>query len=64
MAIEGLSDEVEAGAVVDLTCSIRRIKPAAEMYWLINGQRFNGLVNTTLNENEDSLTQNNTLKYR
>ena len=64
MAIEGLPDKVEAGTAIQLTCSIRRIKPEAEMYWLINGQRFDGFVNITLNDDENSLTQNNTLKYR
>ena len=50
MVIAGLSDLVEAGTQVRMTCSINRIKPeATEMYWTIRGNRVDGFPTLVAN---------------
>ena len=47
---------------VIVTCSVNRIKPeAAEMFFTIGGQKYNGTVSSNINQD---LTVTNSLKLR
>ena len=47
---------------VILTCSVNRIKPkAADMYFTIGGQKYNGTMSSMINQD---LTVTNNLKLR
>ena len=64
MTISGLPDILESGTTVELTCTVRRIKPeASEMFWIIDGQRIDGTIHTSLNQDIASLKQYNDMHY-
>ena len=48
---------VADGTRLELNCSVTRIKPeATDIYWTLGEQRYNGTVNTTLN-NDGTFSQ-------
>ena len=60
MIISGLPDLLVSGTTVELNCSVPRIKPeTSEMFWVIDGQRINGTIYTSLNQDAESLKQSN-----
>ena len=62
LSIEGIPEDiVEVGTTLTLTCTINRIKPEAEIYWLINGRRENGSVPKEFNSG--GFKQINSLLY-
>ena len=64
MTISGLPDLLEIGTTVELTCTVPRIKPeASKMFWIIKGQRIEGSVHTSLNQDVASLIQYNIMHY-
>ena len=64
MIISGLSDSVEANTKVDLTCTINRIRPeAAEMFWLINGKKIVGIMDSVQNGDGTTFKHSITLNY-
>ena len=60
---EDLKIEVSVSETeVIVTCSVNRIKPdAAEMYFTIGGQKYNGKMSSMINQD---LTVTNSLKLR
>ena len=65
MTITGLPDVLESGTVVELTCTIDRIKPPSpEFYWTINGLRENGTMRTHSSNDGSALKQENVITYR
>ena len=62
MTISGLSDILESGTTVKLTCTVQRIRPeASEMFWIIDGRRIDETIHTSLNQDIASLKQYNTI---
>ena len=52
---------MEVGTTLTLSCTINRIKPEAEIYWLINGRREKGSV--AKEYNSGGFKQINSLLY-
>ena len=48
--------------VLNLTCTVSRIKPEAIIYWMIHGRRENGSDSVTINE-DGTFKQTNTIRY-
>ena len=47
--LDGLPDVIEIDSDVELTCTVKRIKPqSAYLQWEINGHASNGRITTTI----------------
>ena len=64
MEVSSLSEPIRDGTNVELTCTLNRVKPEAEMFWMIDDEILNGSSSTLVNEDGNSLTQRNKLLYR
>ena len=61
--LESVTEEnMVNGTVLNLTCTVNRIKPEAIIYWMIDGHRENGSDSVTTNE-DGTFKQTNTLRY-
>ena len=55
------NDYVHVGTDLELTCAISRIKPAAaEIYYMIDGTRYNGSDVETVWNDDGTLSQSKT----
>ena len=61
--MKGITDKVEeTGETLTLTCTVNRIRPkATDFYWLVDGSRENGTLQTE--RNSGGFKQTNTLEY-
>ena len=50
------------GTVLNLTCTVSRIKPQAMIYWMVDGRRENRSESVTTNE-DGTFKQTNTIRY-
>ena len=57
-----MEENMVNGTVINLTCTVSRIKPEAMIYWMIDGHRENGSDSVTTNE-DGTFKQTNTIRY-
>ena len=62
MFLKGFEEELWSDTINKFTCSVKNIRPEAiDFYWIANGQRLNGTVETELGKDAMSLVQKNRL---
>ncbi len=60
----GLDGIIGVGTDVEFSCTVSRIKPAAEeIYWTVAGTRVSGSVQNTTNS-DGTLSQTNKVTYK
>ena len=56
---------IKPGLKTNLTCIVNRVRPEpSDMYWTLNGQRYNGTISSSLNEDGVTLSSINTIQFR
>ena len=61
--LESVTEEIMVNrTVLNLTCTVSRIKPQATIYWMIQGQRENGSDSVTTND-DGTFRQTSTIRY-
>ena len=61
--LESVTEEsMVNGTVLNLTCTVNRVKPEAMVYWMVHGLRENGSDSVTNNE-DGTFKQTNTIRY-